>query len=282
MNVTPSIAARPLLAALAASAALIGCDSTGTSIIVQGIAAPENDEDCSYTADGDVFFLRTYLDTETQAQMSLTARYRNEMFGDTVNAGTNSSEVLNPTSHVTPVRFDFRWECESNGFTNIDQFLMPYFQPRQPFCLNERVEAGDAVGFDAVAASGSAAAPGGQGLVAFTPIPSLLGDGFRTAFLLGSEAETCLNAPAGPTKDAACQQVEAYFAEIGGSYNRSNENDLRTWLPYAAFNGGARFPIRMVGQFEMVTSAGDMVVSTDLSHVIEVCNNCGASTACTR
>lgn len=294
-------------ALLLAGLFLTGCNNVGTSLLILGVAAPENPTECTFASDSEVYRGVTVLNTDPQPltpnnipqrHLRLVARYENLMIDEPRTVSSAPQDQFTQPTDVKPLRFDFRWECESNGFTNIDSFLMPYFRPRSPFCVNERVDSGDAVGFDSVAATGQTTAAGEEpGLISFTPVPVQLGEAFDTAYRLGGLANSCCDEFGGDCtrldalseNDAlpgACEELQATFDVMGGDYSARVSSDVRAWQAYAIYNGapriealGAAFPMRIVGQFEFVTGSGRTVVSSDLAHIIETCRGCGLPTS---
>lgn len=289
---------------LVAAVALSACDVPDTSIVFLGIDPGTFEEEegggasCTYT--GDLFTNRTIrgFDGDTQGEgefAKIAAVFENRLTGSTVpgteaagaggGAGAAGTVDIATNNRIVPLRFSYRWECDSNGFTNgLDTFFMPNFRPRDPFCVNERNEDQASVGFDVVAAQGSATEPGAIGFALMTVIPTQLGRGFELAYTIGDLADRCcrsdplngcIGAAANPTSDA-CTELQSFFNTIGGNYQVSNPADLIQWQPYAAYYNrggplGPAFPMRVRGQVEFTTSAGDIVQSNDVLHIIQTC-----------
>ena len=296
---------RPPRAPLAGAAAVLvglgaaGCDNRGVGVQILGVAAPNIGMGgaCSFEANSEVFRSSTHLNTQPPNQLSLTlrARYENQMSATEVVVSRTTGEELQPAARVSPLRFDLRWECESNGFGGVDRFFMPTFQPTQSFCVNERDAAGSEVGFDTVTASGPAVEQQGVGLASFTPVPAQLGAGFDAAYALAQDAFDCCEAVGGdctaatettPTPNGvsrtACEDADASFTPLGYAFG---PEALERWRQFALYNGFGQptsgsegFPMRIVGQMELVTASGRTVVSNDLSHVISTCRGCARPT----
>lgn len=299
-------------ALFAAAWGLLGgsaCNNVGTSLLVEGVIPPESDMGCSFEAGGSVFRSTTLFNTRNQlngrpqVSMRLFAQVFNAMADEAVPIEGMPEENFVLPNRVTPVRFDYRWECESNGFTGaLGPFVLPQFSLAQPFCLNERDQVGDFVGFDTVPATGGAITPGGQGIVSFTPIPAQLGQSFDEFFALAAQANACCANPDGgngscnditmvdlSNRTSSCGRLQNLFDAVsGGGLNANVPADVIRWQPYSIYDGtaapaaAAGFPMRLRGRFEFITGAGAMVTSNELLHQVEICRDCGlSSTRCT-
>ena len=285
-------------------ASLLACNNVDTSVLAINIAAPSNVTDCLFEADGDVFRTSTTLNTQPspvgnpQLNLTMRARLFNGLTAEEVTVDPISGEVLDAPTRISALRFDFRWECDSNGFTiNQGPFFLPAFSFREPFCLDNRDEVGDFNGFDQVAASGDAIAPQTTGLVAFQPVPSTLGLAFDEFFDLATLANACCVQVGGDCNNVnagsgtgSCATLQARFDQISnGQLNAGVPADVLRWQPFAIYDGTAdpavsfaTYPLRMRGRFDLISSAGADITSTDLIHNVEICKGCGTPTsACT-
>lgn len=283
--------AHPIL--LTAALGLVtGCNEVDTSVLVEGIAAPQDPSSCEFTSDGTMFWSSTTLDVFEQKNLRLVARVFNTMPPEPVLVEMAPEESLTLPNRVTPVRFDFRWECDSNGFgAGQGPLFLPQFSVTEPFCLDDRDDTSDFVGFDQVSASGQAANPQAQGLVDFTPIPAQLGIAMDEAFQLATLADACCQEVGGNCNNTpnanlggpgACADLQALFDTVSGNQLQVVQTaDVQRWQPFSIYDGsapptaqGARYLLRMRGRFEFVTAAGDELTSNELVHDVGICRNC--------
>lgn len=291
-----------------AAMGLIGCNNVPTSVVIEGIAAPSGGTGCLFDPTGDDFRLETVLNTNQQPppgapppprQLSLTlvARVLNNLQGEETIVELQPEETIVRPTAVQAVRFDFRWECEATGFTqDLGPFILPQFDLNQPFCLTDRDETGNFVGFDAVAASGPAVPARDRGNVVFQPIPPQLGLAFDEFFQVATLANACCDEVGGDCNNVTnantmgtnpCALLQDLFNGIsGGVLNANVPADVQRFQPYSVYDGSAApqidfatFELRMRGRFEFVTSAGDMVESSELLHSVRICRSCGFPTS---
>ena len=280
------------------------CNNVSTSVLAVHIAAPEDPAICGFEGDGEIFRSSTTLNTNPgvvnpQLNLVLRARLFNAMSADPVDIELNPEEFFVLPNRVSPIRFDFRWECDSNGFTvNQGPLFLPQFSLTQPFCLNNRDDTGDFIGFDAVSASGDAIQPQAISLAAFEPVPPQLGQAFDELFQLASLANACCAEVGGCNNvvnanlagNGACRSLQDLFNGLSnGRLNANVPADVQRWQPFSIYEGQAApaaafatYPLRLRGRFELITGAGEMITSNELIHNINVCRGCGAPTsACT-
>lgn len=292
---------------------MVGCNNVSTSILVDGVIAP--DAMCTFEIGAD-FLPSTVLNTNetgdrilqsrpvpptvNQLQVALVARYMNNLTPTPTPVSLRPPEEFQLPNNVTPVRLDFRWECDSNGFTaGQGPLFLPQFSVNQPFCLDNRSQTGDFVGFDQVAATGGATEPSGEGLVIFRPIPAQLGLAIDEVFQLAGLANACCMEVGGDceavvnantTGTGSCRNLQDLFNAVGdGSLQANQPAAVRRWQPFSIYNGMtppivdlATYPMRLRGRFEFITGSGSMLTSNEILHEVSVCRACGrSSTPCT-
>ncbi len=306
----------------------IGCNNVDTSLTAIDIITPEVEEEmgvitgCKFDP-GAAGMVGIVFNTDPRASirqmgdpvvaqrsMTLRARVQNELSDQEIVYEMDPEEKARVPTAITPLRFDFRWECDSSGFTaGLGKFLLPQFSTTQSFCLDERNEAAGGVGFDQVPASGGAIRAQQVGLVSFTPIPTQLGNAFDDFFRLAEEAERCCHSVGGcsnlamaNTTMGPCKDLQDLFDGISapGTFSARTQQDVDQWRLYSEYTwvnsiagpGGnvlnkhptlvGSYPLRLRGRFEGITAAGSEVISTDLITEIKLCRGCTSSTpACT-
>lgn len=298
-----------LSSALALALFTAGCSVPETGLAILG-AIPPDGETCVFSATGDIFTSEATFDSELALGLSVFFRVRNDLTGAQVDIGTmDNPRLLTPPNVVTPLDFDARWECDSNGFsTNVSALILPAFSPdpEQPFCLNRRSEITDFKGFDLVPASGGGISPnGGQGVVQVEAIPRDLGQAFDDLFKIAALADACCTVPntgcsgTDMTPGGPCAQLAQAFATLdpdgtfltvqAPSADQQSE-DLITYAAFARFNGdhitardpqvqrsllAPSYPMRFRGFLEGLSGDGSLVRSTEGSIKINVCRSCG-------
>ncbi|MEO1231862.1 MAG: hypothetical protein AAFZ18_23450 [Myxococcota bacterium] len=303
---------RPLILALAATAAVgAGCNNVSTSVFVEGILAPIDPIMCGFDSESETFYSRTILDLQSggnpnaRKSLALRAKFFNAMAADAIEVESDPMETFSIPNQVTPVRFDFQWECDSNGFNGgAGPLVLPQFSVTRPFCFDQRDDTGDFIGFDQVSASGPVTEPQGNGLATFRPIPPELGLAFDEVFQLAELANACcdelgancfsgVGANVTPGGTNACAQLQATFDTFGeglrvDSGNPQQASDLNRWQPFSIYTAntapivaGAYYTMRIRGEFEFITASGSNVVSNELLHDIGICRGCGFTSACT-
>jgi hypothetical protein len=287
---------------------IAGCANVESSMTILGTAAPTDDE-CKFTPDGDEFLLNIFFDAANADSLALALKVRNDLQGNTINFGGQDSpdNFIYPTT-ITPLRMDFRFECDTNGFSDeLGPLFVPQFSTDQPFCLQKDTR--EFQGFDVVPASGGAIqSNGGLGIVFVKPITTQLAHAIGDTFALGVLADRCCNSlvpggcteenlrnlPAGTNDD--CGQLQTEFNKIAPDKLSVNKlDDVEKFRPYAiydwAYSGvrpqnagmsgaGPGYPMRIRGVLEGVTGDGSIVSSTEYFEIINICANCG-QTKCT-
>jgi hypothetical protein len=205
--------------------------------------------------------------------------------------------IPNPNS-VTPLRFDYRWECDASGFGgDLGPLVLPAFSSdvSRPFCVDQRDAAtGDFVGFDVVTASGPALRPTSEGLISVRPVTAQLGDAFADFFEISGRAEQCCrdaggceNLPSMAAAQASCTALQNIFDRFAGRgvLDVRKAEDVQRFRPYATFTAsltpqGRAIPayyLRLRGTFEGVNANGSLVTSSEFLSDIGLCSgNSGA------
>ncbi|MEO1334812.1 MAG: hypothetical protein AAFV29_04180 [Myxococcota bacterium] len=288
-------------------AILAACNNVETGLLVEEVTPPTFDEDtggCSFEP-GSIDFPLTF-DAQQMSVMNVRTEVTNVLSpdgGSTVIV-TDPELIVAPSLSVTPLRFDFRWECDSNGFTaGQGPLILPAFSVENPFCLDTRDEANsDFAGFDVVSATGTRVAPGETAIWSITPITPQLGDALQTAFRLAELSENCCtqaggcqNAPNQATV-GFCADLQALLNDVApGSFDVQVPETVNIWRPYIFYTaqgtnalGQTRipgFPLRLRGIYEGITAEGDLVTSTEFIRDINVCKGevagAGGLGACT-
>ena len=256
---------------------------------------------CSFNTTGTVMpFIR--IDVFNQSAMSLSVIAANQLQEKNIElqaAGPNETLII--PNNIQPVRFDYRWECDTPGFAS-DQgpLFVPAFSTSRPFCLDQRNDATRAfVGFDTVSATGRNIAPQDIGIIQTRVIPPQLADGVRDSFELAILADRCCREVGGcnaanlataavndPTTQ--CGMLQAVFNRIGGGQMLSAQQveDVQRWRPFVAYtdangtgNAPAAYNMRIRGRYEALTPTGALVTSTEFAQDIGFCANCPTSVA---
>ncbi len=190
-------------------------------------------------------------------------------------------------NRVTPLRFDYRWECESQGFTvGLSPIEVPVFGVGKPFCLDDRAESKDFQGTDIIAATGPTVLPGELGVWLIRPVTTQLATGFRDVFQLAELAEQCCDEVNGcdnlqnaNLQTGACATLQATFDSVAGPnvLSAQDQGDVEKWRGFVAYtpsNGLLTTPsynMRIRGFFEGVTPSGSLVTSSLFSTEIGIC-----------
>ncbi|MEM7676354.1 MAG: hypothetical protein AAF449_10165 [Myxococcota bacterium] len=268
-------------------ATLVACNNIETGLVVEEVPPPG--DGCVFEP-GDIDFSLTF-DAQQMSSMFIPTEVTNVMTAEGTTIVTEEPEVvITPSLSVTPLRFDFRWECDSNGFTaGQGPLILPAFSVENPFCLDTRDEANsDFAGFDVVSATGGRIAPGETGIWSITPITPQLGDALQTAFRLAelsedccNEAGGCQNAP-GRATVGACLELQNLLNDVApDSFNVQQAETVNIWRPYIFYTaqganalGQSRipgFPLRLRGIYEGITAQGDLITSTEFIRDVDVC-----------
>ncbi len=270
----------------------VGCNNVEVGLLVEEVPVPNFDEEantCEF-APGEVDFALTF-DSQNMTGMTIWTEVTNVLSGGgvVINEMDPGIDLVFPNS-VTPLRFDFRWECDSFGFTaGQGPLFLPAFSVTNPFCLDTRDDAnGDFAGFDVVAATGPPVAPEGTAIWKFTPIPVRLGTALDDAFRLAQLSDACCRdvggcANAGTTASDDCNALQDAFDAVAGPgvYSITNEADLNIWRPYFDYTfAGTQargdpatvpFPLRLRGVYEGITSRGSLITSAEFVRSIGIC-----------
>ena len=272
---------------------LVGCNNVEVGLLVEQVPIPEfnaEENTCLFTPGEDDFALT--FDSANMSGMTVWTEVTNVLSGGnvTINTAEPTIETTFPNT-VTPLRFDFRWECDSFGFTaGQGPLFLPAFSVTNPFCLDTRDDAnGDFAGFDVVNATGPPVPPDGStGIWKFTPIPPRLSAAFDDAFLLAALSDACCREANGCANAASaggnnCAALQTAFNNIAGPgvYSITNEADLNIWRPYYDYTlagteaRGDRaivpFPLRLRGIYEGITSSGSLITSAEFVRSIGIC-----------
>ncbi len=289
---------------LAAVALSIGCDVPSTTMLVRGVIP--SPEPCQFLPNSNTFIDLTAMDVSTQTNHYLAVSVENQMAPEPTSLGPSPADLAPSINSARPLRFDYRWECESTGFTNRGALFLPAFSIDVPFCLDERDEQANFVGFDAVAARGASIPAGGRDIVFAEVVPYELGQAFDDLFILASNIDACcIDQPRG-CRDAAnlsratntnCQKVETLFGGFDDRLSLNNPADLERFQRFAVYNSlevaartgdtpvlsDAFLSLRIRGQFEFLSATGGLMRSNDLTHMVGLCRGCqlGADSTCT-
>lgn len=287
--------------------ALAACEDVDSTLTVLGAAASEEDNVCVFDPEGEDYLLDIHFDAARNDSLALALRVQNNLQGGLIDLGGNAvgEDNLTIPAAVTPIRMDFRFECDTNGFSDeLGALFVPQFSTDKPFCLQK--DAREFQGFDVVQASGKAISPNNEIGIAFVrPITVQLARAFGEVFLLAGLAEDCCQSiPGGCTEDNlrnvpttgndACGELQDVFETIAPSKLSVNEiDDVQKFRPYSLFDWsnavppgrppatiGVSYPMRLRGVLEGVTGDGSIVSSTEYYETVNICANC-ISTPCT-
>ena len=282
--------------------ALTACNNNEFAYVATYVANPESDGEtppsCTFDPGADAT-VTINLDVARSSSLDLVAGVRNNLKEVDIavdQMSTNAADRIKIPRAITPLRFDFRWECESTGFTGgIGPIILPAFSGdlTQPFCLDNRDDVtGDFVGFDVVPASGPPVDPGGTGFVKFTPVPPQLGRAFREFFEVAIQSEACCDelklangdcddlSGASEAPGTACGDLQGVFDTFAGPSQLSARqvNDVQRFRPFIAYTsrspdgGGGAYPMRLSGFFEGVLPSGELITSTQFNQEVGICS----------
>ena len=267
---------------------------------VENVAAPSDAALCSFTDSGNEIWVDMFLDVANQLTSAMYLRVINRLVETTVELNSNDPvETLRIPNGIRPTRFEYRWECDSRGFTgDVGPMFVPAFSVSRPFCFDERDDAtNNFVGFDIIDASGPMLRGEDPGLVKIRPITAQLGQGIRDVFNLAAQAQACCD-DAGTCEDLVnfdvaasppCDALQRTFnaiTPIGETpLSANNPEDVNRWFPFSVYTVqgalGTSYPMRLVGRLEGETETGRLVRSAEFSTQFNFCSGCGVSTACT-
>ncbi len=289
---------------LAGAIPFMGCDAPDSSLVIEGVIPPMTMKDqmtgavtCAWDPSSMVSFADPTLDVAAQLTLFLVLKVRNTLQPAEVEIDTMPDNVITYSEAVSPLRFDYRWECDTIGFgSDLGALFLPQFSVNQPFCLDSRDETGgDFVGFDVIPATGGAIPAGGTGSVEIRPIPAPLGIAIYDMFTLASLAQACCASTDGCAgvengSNQQCIQLQSLFQDVGILQNQTEA--AQRYRPFALFDGGSpptagtnlptpTYPLRMRGVLEGVTSSGDTVTSNEWAQDIGIGRNLGGQALCT-
>ncbi|MCC7380246.1 MAG: hypothetical protein IT384_00340 [Deltaproteobacteria bacterium] len=291
---------------LAVMALMAGCDVPEQGLSIMGAASPN--DDCVYAGDTDTFTSRLVLDTDLALGLEMGLVVRNNLSTFVVEVGTeDTTRKLTPPSEATPLRYEARWECDSNGFSgNTGSLVLPGFDPVVPFCLDKRADTTEGFfGVDILPASGAPVeGNGGKGIAMVTAVPHDLGFAVDELFNIAVLADVCCkkagtncegNDLGGGAGDA-CVTLDAVFRAIApdqlsvATRNPGQPSeDLTRFSAFAKFDGQhyapppdpdgvpytPRYNMRLRGVLEAVTGDGSFIRSNDFSIDVQFCRRCG-------
>jgi hypothetical protein len=279
--------------------ALIACNAPDTSLLLRGAVVGERDMmtgACMFDPEGGENLLGIRLDVETQLSLYLLVRADNTLTPPITDIDSDPDDQLKYREDITPIRFDYRWECDSLGFaSDLGPLYLPQFSTTQPFCLDNRDDTTKSfVGFDVINATGASIPAGATGGVEIRPIPAQLGLAIRDMFALAALAEGCCATAAGCEgvqngANQACSDLAAYFADVGIINNQVEE--AQRYRPFSLFNGNAgpaamlgvgapTYQLRMRGVLEGTTGSGDTITSNEYIQDIGIGFSVGGSSIC--
>ncbi len=273
--------------ALVGGFALSACNNNDLAYVPLYVPTPEYDEDsmsCAFSSTSDPA-IDIRLDVSQDRILDMLTVVENRLDPVTVElGGMNSGQNIKIPRTITPLRFDFRWECESTGFQGgVGPIYLPAFTSSidSPFCLDTRSNVtGKIEGFDVVPASGEPVGPGEQGLVKFTPVPAQLGQAFYDFFRVAELSQACCDEVGGDCDDVAsgsgaqCTALQQAFDALAGPSQLSSKlpGDVQRYRGFSTFvNSGAAYPMRMSGFIEGVMPNGDLITSSRFIRQIELC-----------
>lgn len=288
---------------------LAGCNSVDLGFVPLYAINPEVDVDdatgviksCTFNPGANPMAFIA-VDVSQQAALSLYVAAENRLQTIGIPLQTDEpSELIAIPNHIQPVRFDYRWECDSDGFTAAQGPLrVPAFGADRAFCLDKRDDATrNFAGFNVVPATGASIAPETVGAIEVRIAPpqmlASIGDSFEVSVL----ADRCCN-EAGSCNDAnlalpSCAALQAVFDRVGAKQGVEDGPNLAQWRSFVyhtsatpnvsvnAAGGSIPRPVpynmRLRGRFEGLTATGDLITSTDWVQDIGFCEGCGTSAA---
>ncbi len=278
------------------AAALAGCDAPGSALVIERVIVPTTMQDmmtgatsCEWKSGGSDSAANIVLDVAQQLTLFLVLDVANTLQPSEAVIDTNPDITLKHPQSVNPLRFDYRWECDSIGFSSdLGPLFLPQFSVNQPFCLDNRdATGGDFVGFDVIPATGGLIPAAGTGSVEIRPVPAPLGLAMYDMFTLAALAQTCCASTdgCGGVENGAnqeCIRLQTFFNDVGILQNQTEA--AQRYRPFSLFDGatpptqGTALPtptyeLRIRGVLEGVTNAGQTVTSNDWSQDIQLGRN---------
>lgn len=279
---------------------LAGCNSVDLGFVPLYAIQPEAEVDdvtkqvtgCTFDSGGDPIPFIT-VDVAQQNALALMVATENRLQEIEIELSTARDEILMIPNHIQPVRFDYRWECDSDGFTAAQGPLrVPAFGADRAFCLDKRDEAtGDFSGLNVVPATGASIRPGETGSIEVRIAPPQLLASIQDSFEISSLADACCNAAGGcdqaNTGVAACASLLSVFERVGSNQTLDDAANLAQWRSFVYHtsaspnNAGSLgnvvpYNMRIRGRFEGLTATGDLITSTDFVQDIGLCEGCGS------
>ena len=279
---------------LAGAIPFMGCDAPDSSLVIEGVIPPTTMKDqqtgavsCSWDPASMVSFADPTLDVAAQLTLFLVLKVANTLQPGVVEIDMDPENTIRYSEAISPLRFDYRWECDTIGFgSDLGALFLPQFSVNQPFCLDSRDETGgDFVGFDVIPATGGSIPAGGFGGVEIRPIPGQLGLAIYDMFTLAALAqaccmstEGCAGVESGVTME--CARLQSLFNDVGILQNQVEA--AQRYRPFAFFDGSVpptnnfpsnTYPLRLRGVLEGVTSSGTTVTSNEWAQDIGIGRN---------
>ena len=260
--------------------AALGGDERIIGLIVEEVPPPS--PQCEFEV-GDVDYPLTF-DAGLMGSLVIPIEVTNRL-----PAGAGNTQQSDNT--VTPLRFDFRWECEST--TLASELVLPSLGLMTPFCYTgENV---NFVGFDTQQSTGSAIAPGNTGVWLAPVLPEQFVDALNTGLQVAELSQACCDAAGGCDNIPqfadvpVCGELQSVFDAVAPSQFSIDEPDIvRRWLPFFPFTSAGALagqvgqipalPLTLRGIFEGITSAGELVVSTPLVRPVGLCRTTPGTT----
>ena len=282
----------PILAAGALP--FLGCDAPDSSLVILGVIAPDVQDmmgsvSCEFDAATEDSVLGLSIDVAQQLSLLLVLRVQNTLQASMVEIDDEPENFISYSEAVSPLRFDFRWECDSVGFSaDLGALYVPQFSVNQPFCLDNRDETGGSfIGFDVIPATGGTIPAGGFGAVEIRPITPTLGLALNDMFTLAALAQGCCSSTEGCAgvesgANMECVRLQSLFNDVGILQNQTEA--AQRYRPFAMFDGAVppadQFPsntyqLRIRGFLEGVTTSGETVTSNEWAQDIGIGRNLG-------
>ncbi|MCB9646866.1 MAG: hypothetical protein H6730_09770 [Deltaproteobacteria bacterium] len=279
---------------------LIGCNGGESNFIPLWATVPGYSLDEAtglVTCDGELSeeqMLGISVDVSIQSSLTLYVLAENRAMDQEVILGNGGQYT--PSNQITPLRFDFHWECDSTGFTaDLGPLYVPAFSATQPFCLDKRGDAEDQdfKGADTISASGPAIIPSERGHIEVQVVPSQLIEGIYDTFEFAKQADLCCDQAGGcqevgsASVDASteCGKLQALFDTVAGenAFSANTIADVQRWRPFLAYTSvftnstgkrPSQYAMRLRGRFEGMTPSGDLITSSEYATDIGFCEGC--------
>ena len=294
---------------LVAAAALAGCDAVENAVIIRGVIAAEAamGGNCTFMAGGTSYKLDLTMDVSQTLSLVLPLDVENNLFKRELDIGNMvEMQAVDVSNDIYPLRYEVRWECDSNGFTSdLGPLVVPAFDPERPFCLDRRADTNEEfVGFDFVSVDGQGIEADDAGVVMADLVPFQLGQAFSETLTIARLADQCCSSMGsacdGQTNPASqCDELASAFElfdpegrqlQVASDRPGSASEDLVRFSKFAVYDGsyynsvnsaaqasqfGAKYPLRARGVLEMQTSDGFSMTTNELLTTVFLCRNCG-------